>query len=596
VLANQKMSATSSPRKKAPVSSFIPASPPSSAGAAAASSSSSSPVAENKKQQKKTGAEDAVTKPKVELQPKLTASGEIERLPKPDKAAHEKEILQIQNEIKMLQDRTNSIRKELDAIQSGRTGYGDQIQQVKSEYNQLRAEKDKLVAQRNGITAEMKILLEKKENKTKEQRSLRSSLKFLSVEEINQEILKLRHQQETRSMTLNEEKKIIKEIENLQKSKEMVDKFRDEKNELDQFYEKIKEIKNLQTHKNTEIDFIQSKMTVKKQELDALYELNQKQQQKDQFPLLLDERKQIKQKIDTCFQQIRLLRLQFKEQNDQYYVNVRAMREKKRLEKEQEEKRLKEEYEAKLAEYEKEMAKIHPYQDEMDLCDALVGYIEKMYGNNSMNKENKLQQDEEKEGEILILDGLKPLQRKEEDFISFGGGKKTGKKNKPPKHKKETIKLLALPLAQTEAFISISVPRPSTVAGLLDTIPIIKEKKKWFEKQTTRAPASASADKKKKNTTSTNTTPPTTSTTNSSGNTTSIASSSKTSSPKKKGQVAANNNDTNAFPTLGKGPQTTLPPAPPGLSAWGPGIGGTTTTTTAPPTASSPTSIDSLLP
>ncbi|KAE8992475.1 hypothetical protein PR001_g20927 [Phytophthora rubi] len=121
---------------------------------------------------------------------------------------------------------------------------------------------------------------------------------------------------------------------------------------------------------------------------------------------------------------IKALRKEFKEANDKYYNNVRLVRKKKGLERHKEEEARKAEYEAKPADYEKEMAKIHRFQEEMDLCDALVSFPKKTYA-----KELKEQQDEKPETAAapVELDGMKPLQRKEEDFMMLGAGKK-GKK------------------------------------------------------------------------------------------------------------------------------------------------------------------------
>ncbi|KAE8885462.1 hypothetical protein PF005_g9455 [Phytophthora fragariae] len=74
---------------------------------------------------------------------------------------------------------------------------------------------------------------------------------------------------------------------------------------------------------------------------------------------------------------IKALRKEFKEANDKYYNNVRLVHKKKGLERHKEEEARKAEYEAKPADYEKEMAKIHRFQEEMDLCDALVSFPKK---------------------------------------------------------------------------------------------------------------------------------------------------------------------------------------------------------------------------
>jgi uncharacterized coiled-coil DUF342 family protein len=469
----------------------------------------------------------------------------IERLPKPDKAVHEAAIAKIDAEIKKLQARTNVIRAEMDALKTGRGKYGEQIKAAKVVYSDLRAQKDNLIQQRNQITAKLKGVQDLKDSTIKNQRSLRSALKFSSEEEFDKEIASLRHQQETRSMALVEEKRIIKEIEVLQQQKLQVSKFTDEKGAADKHSDNIKEIRALQAKKNLEIDAVQEKLSAQKLVLDELYRLNEEENKQDQFPVLANERTEIKKKLDEKFTSLKELRNAFREENNKYYQNIRLVRFKKDLERKKEEEAKKAEYEAKLADYEKEMAKIHPYQEEMDLSDALVLYLE-----NAFAKELKDEETAKKEAAAsaapVELDGLKPLQRKEEDFMSFGGGKKKGKKVGPGKKTKKEAKL-SIALAQVDAFSSIGLVPPSTVGAISESLAAIKEKKAWFAAQTSR-PKPATEEKA------------------------AAAPSDEAASPKKKksSNKKFNAGDKNAFPSLG-GLGEEAPVASP-FSSWGPGL------------------------
>ncbi|KAH7484617.1 hypothetical protein PRIC1_003929 [Phytophthora ramorum] len=461
----------------------------------------------------------------------------IERLPKPDKAEHEAKISVLDAAIKKLQARTNVIRAEMDALKTNRGGYGGQIQEAKAQFSALRGQKDDLIQQRNQITARLRQTRDAKDASVKQQRSVRATLKFGSELEFEQAIADLRHKQETSSMSLNEEKRVIKEIEQLQAQKLQVSAVSGDQGVLDQQNESIKETRALQAQKNEEIDAVQEKLNAQKAALDELYRLNEEENQKDQFPVLAKERKEIKEQLDDKFTAIKALRKDFKEANDKYYNNIRLVRKKKDLERQKEEEGRKAEYEAKLADYEKEMAKIHPFQNEMDLCDALVSFLEKTYG-----KELKDEQVDKAETAAapVELDGMKPLQRKEEDFMMLGAGKK-GKKARGKKTKKAAK--LVLPLAQMEAFSSVGLLPPSAVGAVSESLAAVKAKKVWFSEQTARPKAEKSAE------TAVEATTPT-----------------KVSSPKKKSNKNKkfNASDKDAFPSLG-GVAADLP-------SWGPGM------------------------
>ncbi|GMF32802.1 unnamed protein product [Phytophthora lilii] len=464
----------------------------------------------------------------------------IERLPKPDKAEHDAKIAVLDAAIKKLQARTTVIRAEMDALKTSRGGYGGQIQEAKAKFNALRGEKDALILQRNQITARLRQTRDEKDSAVKHQRSVRATLKFGSEEEFDQAIAALKLQQQTSSMSLNEEKRVIKEIEHLQAQKLQVSAFSGEQGVVDMQNENIKEIRALQTKKNEEIDAVQEKLNEQKKVLDELYRLNEEENKKDKFPALAKERKEIKEQLDEKFTAPKALRKEFKEANDKYYNNIRLVRKKKELERQKEEEARKAEYEAKLADYEKEMAKNHPYQDEMDLCDALVSFLEKTYAKELMEEQDE--KAAETTAAPVELDGMKPLQRKEEDFMMLGGGKK-GKKGRHGKKAKKTTKLV-LPLAQMEAFSTIGLLPPSAVSAVSESLAAVKAKKIWFNEQTSRPkadePVEAAPD--------------------------AAAAPAKVASPKKKSNKNKkfNAGDKDAFPSLG-GVAAELP-------SWGPGM------------------------
>jgi uncharacterized coiled-coil DUF342 family protein len=481
-------------------------------------------------------AQDAVAVP--EPQPELEIPDVIERLPKPDKAEHDAKIAVLDAAIKKLQARNTVIRAEMDALKTNRGGYGGPIQENKAKFAALRAEKDNLIQQRNQITARLRQTRDEKDSTIKHQRSLRSNLKYGSEEEFEKAIAELKYKQETSSMSLTEEKRVIKEIEHLQSQKKQVSAFSGDQGVVEKQNESIKEIRALQAKKNEEIDAVQEKLNEQKQALDELYRLNEEENKKDQFPVLAKERKEIKEQLDDKFTTLKALRKEFKEANDKYYNNIRLVRKKKDLERHKEEEARKAEYEAKLADYEKEMAKIHPYQNEMDLCDALVSFMEKTYA-------KELKEEEADKAETAAapveLDGMKPLQRKEEDFMMLGSGKK-GKKGRHGKKSKKATKFV-LPLAQMEAFSTVGLLPPSSASAVAESLTAVKAKKVWFNEQTSKAekPAAAAVESDAPV---------------------------KAASPKKKSNKNKkfNASDKDAFPSLGGAA------AEPSSSLWGPGM------------------------
>uniref|UniRef100_M4B272 Nuclear segregation protein Bfr1 n=1 Tax=Hyaloperonospora arabidopsidis (strain Emoy2) TaxID=559515 RepID=M4B272_HYAAE len=464
----------------------------------------------------------------------------IERLPKPDKAEHDAKIAALDTTIKKLQARTNVIHAEMDALKSNRGGFGGPIQEAKAAFAALRADKDNLIQQRNQITARLRQSRDAKDSAVKQQRNLRANLKFGSESEFAEAIAALKHKQETSTMSLNEEKRVIKEIEQLQAQKLQVSAYVGDQSVVEMQNDSIQELRTLQTKKNEEIDELQEKLNKQKQALDELYRLNEEENQKDRFPVLAKERKEIKEQLDEAFTALKALRKEFKDANDKYYNNIRLVRKKKELERQREEENRKVEYEAKLAVYEKEMAKIHPYQNEMDLCDALVMFIERTYANELKDVDDMAA---DTSAAPIELDGMKPLERKEEDFMMLGGGGKKGKKGRQGKKVKKPTKLV-LPLAQINAFSTIGLLPPTAVDAVSATLDAVKAKKAWFNEQMLSSQTEKSSEAAVE-----------------------FAVSPKEASPKKKKSdknKKFNASDKDAFPSLG-GIATELP-------SWGPGM------------------------
>ena len=350
-------------------------------------------------------------------------------------------------------------------------------------YLEIRAEKDKLIQERNVISAKLKEHHSQRENQTKSQKALRSEIKYTSQEDIERQIANLTHQQETSSMSLAAEKKVIKEIESLKQSRKLVTKFSNDREAIDKCRGNIKEIRLLLDAKNGEIDQVQVRIAAQKKKLDDLYNENNSGD-RDQFPKLIEERKALKSKLDEKYNAMRTLRSEFKDANDHYYAYIRAMREHRKEEQKLEDERRQAEYQEKLAAYEKEMEKIHPYQDEMDLCDALLKYLESNFAKD-LQLNNTTTSKTTEEGCCngkQQLDGMKPLQRKEEDYFASKSSKKSGKKNR-----KNTKTKLALPISQMESFTRIGILPPSNVGALSEAVKSIRERKSFLETQTTRA-------------------------------------------------------------------------------------------------------------
>ncbi|ETV92551.1 hypothetical protein H310_13215 [Aphanomyces invadans] len=419
------------------------------------------------------------------------APAKVAFVPKPDKAAHEAELAALEVLKKKAQDRTNAIRAELDAIQSGRSGFSEKIAEAKKLYLELREKKEHAYTSKTQLKVNLDKAMAAKSAHRESQKSVRDQVSYKSVEEVDKRIAELQHEQNTKSMSLTAEKNLLKEIANLKQSKTVLAKAAAEKDNGAKFDASIDEIRAAMKAKSEEIAAVTEAFNAQKAILDALRD-ESNAGGRDNYPKLIEERKALKVEIDDIFNKIKALRQKFKEDNDAYFQGLRAKREAQKAAREAEEAAVKAEFDAKMAAYEVELAKIHPYQDELDLCQALVVYLEKTYGK---DLHAAAKASTTAASVTVELDGLQPLKRDDEAF--FAPKKKGGKKfNNNAASSKKDVKLV-LPLAQLQSFATIELAPPAFVSAVADSIAAIKAKKEWFANQTERPQAAApvAADK-----------------------------------------------------------------------------------------------------
>ncbi|RQM20799.1 hypothetical protein B5M09_003859 [Aphanomyces astaci] len=420
-------------------------------------------------------------------------------VPKPDKAAHEAELAALEVLKKKAQDRTNAIRAELDAIQSGRSGFSEKIAEAKVLYLELKEKKEHAYTSKTQLKVNLDKAIAAKTAHRESQKSVRDQVSYKSVEDVDKRIAELQHDQNTKSMSLTAEKNLLKEIENLKAAKKVLAKASADKDNGAKFDVSIDDIRAAMKAKSEEITAVTEAFNAQKAILDALRDESNAGGRGD-YPKLIEERKALKLEIDDIFTQIKARRQKFKEDNDAYFQGIRAKREAQKAAREAEEAAIKAEFDAKLAAYETELAKIHPFQDEQDLCHSLVVYLEKTYSKDlhaaatatsSTSAESKVVS--------LELDGLQPLKRADEEFFvgKKGKGKKFANAASTTNSKKDTK--VVLPLAQLQSFSTVGLTPPAVVSAVAASIAAIKAKKEWFAAQTDRQhakPAAAAAPTK----------------------------------------------------------------------------------------------------
>jgi uncharacterized coiled-coil DUF342 family protein len=399
---------------------------------------------------------------------------------KPNKDAMDKELADLTAQVEALKDERVKLQEKIDAHMD--TAGDSEISQKRYAAQELRAKKGALINEKKAIRAKLDALKDQGDRLVKDRKDTRANVRFGSVQEIDAELQKLQRRQETTSMSLGDEKRLIKEMDALRASKKLVADLKTKETSLEGVKEQRKAISEQISAKDKEIDAVQKEI----EELsEVIKSMSEKQNdKKDGTRALFSERDELRKKINDKLKEKDAVRAQFREKNDAWFSYQRAVRAQKQIQFEEEKKRRAEE----KAEWEKkkmeEEEKKVPYEEEMALCDYLADYLTRTYLGEGGNEKHAV----EKKDEVVAVKedpfaGKKPVGKMvedEEDYFGKGKGKKKRNRNKQDK---KTAGPFTLNVDTFEQFGLLNLNPPTSVDQVQKSVDDLRAKKEWFSKQ-----------------------------------------------------------------------------------------------------------------
>jgi len=424
-------------------------------------------------QQTKDGKPKRVRTPPEEL---FDLTKPIPRVDKPNKEDFEKEVNGFGDAIEALKKKKETIQTQIEATINGsrNSSFGTELTALK----QLKQKKNKLIDEKKAMRARLDAVRKATDNLMNDRKAARANVRFTDAKSIDDEIKKLRNRQETTSMSLAEEKRLIKEIDALQASKQLIADLSDKDAGIDNAKEQKKVIAGDLKAKDAEIDAVQVEIDKQKKVVDGLGDSNKKSN--DELKNLKKEREDLKKEIGDKIGERNKCRDAFREANDKFYDYQRAIKAQRKMKYEEEKKQREEEKAAYLAAKEAEEAKKIPYEEEMNLCEYLADYLSKTYLEDKKKGENGSKKDDV----IAVKDdpfaGFVPLKKNDDEvFLKMGAGKKprsrASKKKAPPAFK--------LNVDSFEQFGLLGLTPPTSLEAVQQSVDDLKAKKEWYSKQ-----------------------------------------------------------------------------------------------------------------
>jgi len=401
----------------------------------------------------------------------------IPHVEKPNKPAHDANVEAINSAIDALKEKKNEIQVKIEAALNG--GRNSAAGKEREGLRELRSTKGKLINEKKEMRARLDRAKKATDSLMNDRKAARANLRFNDIASIDTEVKKLKTRQETTSMSLSEEKKLIKEIDQLQESKGLLEQLKGKDSSIDDAKEQRKVISGDMNAKDKEIDAVQVEIDEKQKIVDAMKDTES--EVRKNLTGLKGEREVIKKEIGEKIGERNTSRDTFREVNDKWYDAQRAIKKQKQMKYDEEKKQREEEWAAKKAALEAEEAKKIPYEEEMNLCDYLVKNLSKTY----LGADDKADNSAKKEEVIAVKDdpfaGFAPV-KKDDDaiFLKMGPGKK--KRDRSAK-KNKIAPIFKLNVDSFEQFGSLGLSPPTNIDSVQKSIDELKAKKVWYSEQ-----------------------------------------------------------------------------------------------------------------
>lgn len=448
------------------------------------------------KSNKKGKKSDSRRKPKeqVPIEDLYDLSKPIKRIERPSKEEHEADIAAIESTVDVIRAELRSLQCKVDYA----TGKKDDKQKnvplarERDVLNKLKNRKGLMIEQKRQIRTRLEIIKANADKLIGQAKSARSGMKFTTVPEIEKEIRRLQQKQETTSMSLADEKRLIKEMEGLQASKRTAEELQTKQGSLDSIKVDRNMIQADLAAKDKEIDSIQKQIDAQTKIVEELME--KQSGERGKVDELIKQKDELKTTLDEKFKEKNDLRAAFFKATDDWYQNQRAIKAQQQLEYDKEKKLRDEERAEWLKKKEEEELAKTPYEEEMMLCDYLADFLTKTYLGASEEElaalKAKAAEVKAKADVVAVKDdpfaGFKAVSKQAEDEIVYFGKGKGGKKanqatNKSKKANKPVAFTINLDLF--EQFGMLSLAPPTSLDAVSASVEELRAKKKWYSEQ-----------------------------------------------------------------------------------------------------------------
>jgi uncharacterized coiled-coil DUF342 family protein len=330
------------------------------------------------------------------------------------------------------------------------------------------AERKHLMAELGDLKLDMSRLVDK-------QRNLKAKIKIYDAKEIEPEIRRLTREIETSTLTLQEEKKIVNQLRDLEASKPYVEEYNVNSQQMDQnktrrdeIWTRANELKQLIEQYSDEINVVNSKVQESRDKLGV------------EIPEIEGKINEIKDAIQAAYDNKHEINKVFSdkkfafEKQQKLIKHIEFVNKRKQEIIEREERR--KAWEARQKEEEEN--KPIPWYFQIKQCDNYISFLEKLIPSQTSAEEAKTVP---LEANVLPSKEERLKAEAQQYFGSVAKGKGKKKERVRKAQKPDETSLLNLPLDLLKFLSTLSIKAPYTIAEVPACAELLKTQREWYK-------------------------------------------------------------------------------------------------------------------
>jgi uncharacterized coiled-coil DUF342 family protein len=395
-----------------------------------------------------------------------------------DRKFYEDKIQEIDDEIKGLKTKVQSLNKTISSQTTGKEEFYTQRDAIKAELDVAQRKIDECEKKRNQIGDQIKKLLDTEKESRTEVQKMQKSIGFQSEEQIDREIAEIEYQMHTESLTLKREKELMTKVSQLKQVKPQLNKLSKMK-DGQPGASSVQTVGSLKAQQ-AEIQKELAAARAEKQKHSAAFGkiLEARKKAMGGVSQYVDEREKLQKEIGAKIAEIKALKDERSQKIAAFNAYLSSQRE-VRAEREKIEKVAKDaEREMKKKQSDLQKDSLIPFKAELDLIDNMIRYCEKL-------QPTAATEEAAPRAPVTALEGTDVLvSKKERDAVYFVAPTSV-KKNQNAKKESSTEKPITHSIETLGLFAEVKVTPPTSVKDVPATVEQLKAKIEEFKgKQT----------------------------------------------------------------------------------------------------------------